>query len=285
MMPLASEDTTVSYTGYKSHDLLTVSNDAKTVKGLKKGYLTGILYGAPAETSGVMNTCTYSTPGCRAACLFTAGRAQFTPSIITGRINKTKWYHAEPTTFMDKLRKDIAALVRKATRDGLTPCVRLNGTTDIPKLAMQLADEFPTVQFYDYTKIPKPWLRTRSNYSLTFSLSESNEADAVDALQHGVNVAVVFAVRKGHALPTHYMGHEVIDGDLTDLRFTDKGTDDRAVVVGVRAKGKAKKDASGFVKLSVLTMARDKPELRWGSVKGLAGQYWNDVKGFVPNGR
>lgn len=241
------------YTGYKAKELLTVSGDAKTVKGVKKGYLTGILYGAPAETSGVMNTCPMATAGCKASCLFTAGRASFTPSIITGRINKTKWYHAEPETFIAQLRKDIARLVRKAAREKMTPCVRLNGTTDIPKLAMQLADEFPTVQFYDYTKIPRPWQRTRSNYSLTFSLSESNESDAREALAHGVNVAVVFQVKKGHVLPKSYMGHEVIDGDLTDLRFTDsKAKDGRAVIVGVRAKGKAKRDTSGFVKLESL---------------------------------
>lgn len=247
----------MSYTGYKADNLLAIGADAKTVKGQRKGYLTGILYGAPANTSGVMNTCTYSTEGCRAACLFTAGRAQFTPSIITGRINKTRWYHAEPETFTAQLRKNIASLIRKAERLGLTPCVRLNGTTDIAKLAMQMAAEFPTVQFYDYTKLPKPWLRQRSNYALTFSLSETNQNDAIAALAHGVNVAVVFAVKKGHALPQSYMGHEVIDGDLTDLRFTDgKARDGRAVIVGVRAKGKAKKDASGFVKLSALTGGR-----------------------------
>jgi hypothetical protein len=247
----------MSYTGYKAADLLTVDNDAKTIKSHAHGYLTGILYGAPAETSGVMNTCTFATAGCKASCLFTAGRAQFTPSIITGRINKIRWYHAEPETFIAQLHKNIHALIRKATRENLIPCVRLNGTTDIPKLAMQLAKDFPTVQFYDYTKIPRPWLRQASNYSITFSLSENNEADALEALAHGVNVAVVFKIKKGHALPTHYMGHEVIDGDLTDLRFTDgKASDGRAFIVGVRAKGKAKKDVSGFVKLSALTGGR-----------------------------
>ena len=243
----------MSYQGYKAKDLLTVSGDAKTIKGQTKGYLTGILYGAPAETSGVMNTCTFATAGCKASCLFTAGRASFTPSIITGRVNKTKWYHAEPETFIAQLRKNIVSLVRKAARENMTPCVRLNGTTDIPKLAMQLAKEFPQVQFYDYTKIPRPWQRQSPNYSITFSLSENNEADAREALAHGVNVAVVFKTKKGHALPSHYMGHEVIDGDLTDLRFTDgKASDGRAVIVGVRAKGKAKRDVSGFVKIESL---------------------------------
>lgn len=245
----------MSYTGYKSSNLLAIGSDAKTVKGQRRGYLTGILYGAPAETSGVMNTCLFATAGCKASCLFTAGRAAFTPSIITGRINKTRWYHAEPETFIAKLRHEIAALVRKAERQGMTACVRLNGTTDIAKLALQMSAEFPTVQFYDYTKLPKPWLRQRANYSLTFSLSENNESDAREALQHGVNVAVVFKTKKGHALPASFMGHEVIDGDLTDLRFTDgKAKDGRAVIVGVRAKGKAKKDVSGFVKLETLTM-------------------------------
>jgi hypothetical protein len=244
----------MGYEGYKAADLLTVSGDAKTVKGLKKGYLTGILYGAPAETSGVMNTCPMATDGCKASCLFTAGRAAFTPSIITGRINKTKWYHAEPETFIAKLRKDIAGLVRKAERENLIPCVRLNGTTDIPKLAMQMAREFPSVQFYDYTKIPRPWQRQMRNYSLTFSLSETNENEAREALAHGVNVAVVFKTKKGHALPASYLGRPVIDGDLTDLRFTDgKAGDGGPVIVGVRAKGKAKRDVSGFVKLEALT--------------------------------
>jgi len=137
----------VSYTGYKTKELLTVSGDAKTVKGERKGFLTGILYGAPAETSGVMNTCPMATDGCKAACLFTAGRASFTPSIITGRVNKTKWYYYEPETFKATLRKNITGLVRKAARLNLIPCVRLNGTTDIPKLAVEMAAEFPDVMF------------------------------------------------------------------------------------------------------------------------------------------
>ena len=125
----------------------------------------------------------------------------------------------------------------------------------------------------DYTKLPRPWQRERSNYKLTFSLSENNEADAREALAHGVNVAVVFQIKKGHALPSHYMGHEVIDGDLTDLRFTDdKAKDGRAVIVGVRAKGKAKRDASGFVKLSSLT-------------GGASGTRVTEVYEFVPSSK
>lgn len=109
-------------------------------------------------------------------------------------------------------------------------------------------NRFPDVPFYDYTKNPS---RARayaegklpSNYSLTFSRSESNEPVALQMLQIGVNVAAVFAVKKDEALPETWGGREVIDGDLTDLRFLDP----RNVVIGLRSKGKAKKDESGFV--------------------------------------
>ena len=68
---------------------LTVQN-AKTRKGEKLGILTGILYLAPANESGVMNTCASSTPECRHACLYTAGRGRF-DSVRKGRIRKTLW--------------------------------------------------------------------------------------------------------------------------------------------------------------------------------------------------
>jgi hypothetical protein len=104
------------------------------------------------------------------------------------------------------------------------------------------------VQFYDYTKVPKPWERTRHapNYALTFSRSESNEVACADALRNGVNVAVVFSTRKGQPLPATWQGVKVVDGDIDDLRFLDeKG----GVVVGLRAKGKARRPEvqGGFV--------------------------------------
>jgi len=171
--------------------LLSVSSDSKTVKGEKQGFLTGILYLAPSDSAGDgINTCAHASPGCRAACLFTAGRASFTPMINQARIRKTKQLFADRTAFVEQLQKDIVSLVRKAGRDGMTPCVRLNGTSDLPWLAQAMAAKFPAVQFYDYTKHPRPWTRTLPNYHLTFSNSEINDTDTLDALQHGTNVAV-----------------------------------------------------------------------------------------------
>lgn len=227
--------------------LLSVSADAKTIKGKKYGYLTGILYLAPSDISGI-NVCAKATEGCKAGCLFTAGRAGMFPKINEARIRKTRELFADRQAFLGNLRKDIEALVRKAKRDRLTPCVRLNGTSDLPWLALALADEYRDVQFYDYTKLPKAYTRTRPNYHLTFSHSETNLADCLDSLRNGVNVAVVFDTKRNRPLPDSWHGFPVTDGDTSDLRFTDA----KGVVIGLRAKGKAKKDCTGFVESSKL---------------------------------
>jgi hypothetical protein len=217
-------------------------NNAKTIKGEALGYLTGILYLAPAEESGVMNTCPKATPACRAACLYTAGRGPM-PNVIAGRMAKTLLLHQNRELFLDCLRWDIGKLVRRAAKLGLKPCVRLNGTSDLAWMAMAMAVEFPAVQFYDYTKLPGPWQRQQPNYRLTFSYSGHNLGEAQNALGHGVNVSVVFAVGKGEPLPLTWHGHRVIDGDAHDLRFLDEF----GVVVGLRAKGRARYQISPFI--------------------------------------
>jgi hypothetical protein len=184
-----------------------------------------------------------ATDGCKAGCLNMAGRAAIFPAIMHARIRKTKELFADRASFVSQLRKDITALVRKANRENMIPCVRVNGTSDLPWLASELSQQFPNVQFYDYTKLPYAWERLTSNYHLTFSHSENNEQECVQALNHGVNVAVVFAVKKGQPLPTSWNGFEVVDGDESDLRFLDKA----GKVIGLRAKGPAKQDCSGFV--------------------------------------
>lgn len=226
--------------------LLTVG-DAKTSKGEKLGYLTGILYLSPADESGIMNTCPKSTAGCRAACLYTAGRAAIFPMINKARQRKTRLLAMQPARFRATLRADISALIRKAKRTKQTPCVRVNGTSDLPQLALEMAREFPDVQFYDYTKIPQPWKRTLPNYHITFSLSEENAIDAITALQHGVNVAVVFNTKKSELLPNKWEGFPVVKGDVHDLRFLDQHR--MGLVIGLYAKGRARQDTGGFVQI------------------------------------
>jgi hypothetical protein len=142
--------------------------------------------------------------------------------------------------FYQLLYKDIEKLKRRAEKLGLKPCLRLNGTSDIPKLALKVARDFPELQTYDYTKIFKTLTADLpTNYHLTFSRTENNAGEWIEAMEKGFNVAVVFEKE----LPTKWFDREVINGDVHDLRFLDK----QGAIVGLTAKGKAKKDRTGFV--------------------------------------
>lgn len=227
--------------------LLTVSN-AKTSKGEKLGYLTGIVYLAPSNIVDGVNVCPFATSGCKAACLYTAGRGKFS-SVQKARVNKTIYFRDNQNLFMQSLVKDIKALERKAKRENLTPVVRLNGTSDIRYEDIKLDngknifEEFSDITFYDYTK---DWQRIDAlrgkwkNYHLTFSWAESkkNQREALKLIDQGVNVAIVF-----DEIPDKFRATKVINGDEHDLRFLDE----KGKVVGLKAKGDAKKDDSGFV--------------------------------------
>lgn len=221
-------------------------SNAKTAKGSELGITNMILHLAPGKLSG-NNACPMASAGCLAACLNTAGRGQF-DSTQHARIEKTKKFYADPNAFVNQLAIEIAALQRKAQRLGTLPAVRLNGTSDIRwelfsveyngETYPNLMTAFPIVQFYDYTKLPNR-RNLPNNYHVTFSLSETNDKHAIMALASGMNVAVVF-----DKVPDQWSGYEVIDGDAHDFRFLDK----KNVIVGLKAKGKAKHDTSGFVR-------------------------------------
>lgn len=239
--------------------LLSVNADSKTIKGTGRGFLTGILYLVPGMVAGVGNVCPHASKGCLAACLFTAGRAGIFKTINVARINRTRFFFYERRAFLAQLAGEIAAVVRKAEREGMRPVVRLNGTSDLPweKLAPDLFTQFPTVTFYDYTKNVRratAWANGEfpKNYFLTFSLSESNRDHAETAIAAGVNVAVVYdgpMVRnKPLALNNGMKPRPWFSADESDLRFLDRpGSDGRGRYGVLKAKGKAKKDETGFV--------------------------------------
>jgi len=222
--------------------LLTTQN-YKTTKGEKLGIMTGILYLAPAKISGY-EVCPRRSEGCTKSCLYSAGRGAFN-TVQKSRVAKTKMFFEQRDAFMDQLRKDIKSLVNKASKQNMVPAIRLNGTSDIEWTRLGIVDEFPDVQFYDYTKVLNRVTKERpSNYHITFSKNESNEVECLAAIKAGVNVAVVFDTKKGEDLPKTWNGAPVYDGDDTDVRFLDpKG----GYVIGLRAKGKARKDQTGFV--------------------------------------
>ena len=223
--------------------LLTLGN-TKTVKGEALGYQTYIMHLAPSTLSGY-NTCPMASKGCASACLNTAGRGRFTAT-QEARIRKTKWFFEDRQSFMLQLVKDIEAAERKAAREGFIPVFRLNGTSDIRWENIPITLDgatyhniftmFPNRQFYDYTKLANRNVKAL-NYHLTFSRSESNYVDVTTMMDTDTNIAIVF-----DELPATFNGRTVIDGTETDLRFLDP----KRVIVGLLAKGKAKKDTSGF---------------------------------------
>src|SRR6478736_7534739 len=168
----------------KGYHLLSVGGDPKTVKGQKHGYLTGILYLAPHKLSGLGNVCPHASKGCAAGCLNTAGRGQMSP-IQNARIRKTRLFFQDRLEFLKLLRFDLNLLKASAQLQGMIPCARLNGTSDIPWEKFGVMDEHPSLPFYDYTKNHRRMMtflqqgkfasaEIPKNYHLPFSRSESN---------------------------------------------------------------------------------------------------------------
>lgn len=261
------------------------TNNPKVAKGAAAGFWTAILHLAPADLAGRGTVCPWSTAGCRAACLNLAGRGgimkagETSNGIQAARIRRTRYFFDDRAGFLADLERDIAAHVRASRRAGFKPAVRLNGTSDIAweRIAPDMLRRWIAegVAFYDYTKskaraiaaararawadlpardkadparsMPDAW---PVGYDLTFSWSGDNAADCADVLTAGGRVAVPFAPKvptgTGEGAPVFCIGTgawEVIDGDASDLRFLDPvGT-----VVGLKAKGPAKRDRSGFV--------------------------------------
>jgi hypothetical protein len=247
--------------------LIRSGNNAKTVKG-DGVYETAIMYLAPSSLSGT-NVCPMAEQaGCIAGCLNTAGRGRFS-QVQTARINKTKRYLASRTAFMAELVDNLERFAAYCGRKGVKPAVRLNGTSDIQWEVAHFASRgdqrgsvfelFPEIQFYDYTKVYKRVYRDLpANYRLVLSYSEANPAyqDAIIAAakdNKAVNIAVVYRTKElrdglmtaGDRLEgeTRTTIRPVIDGDSDDMRFLDP----TGVIVGLYAKGAAKRDTSGFV--------------------------------------
>ena len=187
-------------------------------------------------------------------------KGENTNVIQQARIRKTKMFFEDRVTFMNLLVKDIELAIKQSARLGLTPVIRLNGTSDLAfekyevlrngQSYTNIFTAFPELTFYDYTKILGRKISNIPNYSLTFSAADGNDADVYKAIAQGYNVAVVFGLKKTEAMPETYLGRPVFNGDDSDLRFLDP----KGVIVGLYAKGKAKKDTTGFVKYPTIML-------------------------------
>jgi hypothetical protein len=187
---------------------------------------------------------------CMDACLKHAGRGVF-PNVKDARQRKTEWFMAQPTGFKVQLVSEIESLIKKASKQGKAVRLRLNCFSDIAWESeacvrngtgyLGFPQAFPEVEFYDYTKRANRLGKTPSNYHLTFSYSgvDSYAKQVEVAQKSGANMAVVFYKN----LPVTFKGKPVIDGDLHDARIDDP----QGVIVGLRAKGPARQDMTGFV--------------------------------------
>jgi hypothetical protein len=220
---------------------------AKTIKGEKIGYLTAIIYLKPDDIICSMAR----TAGCMIGCLQSAGRGAFN-SVQNARISKTEYFKNNQLVFMLSLCADIWTMARRADKLGLQLLIRPNGTSDILYENIIVWDNknifqlFPDITFYDYTKHPARNLtnKTAGNYDLTYSYSGlTPEKITHKGLlnPHNSRVAVVFM--KKADIPLSFNAWPVIDGDNTDVRHIEP----KNVVVALYAKGKAKKDNTGFV--------------------------------------
>lgn len=226
--------------------LIGVGSNPKITKGDGGEYLTGILNLFP----GAPNVCPWATKGCVDACLHTAGIRFYQPRKDFARRERLELFQSDRQVFLARLRRDISKLVIKASVLGAQPCIRLNGTSDISweRIDPQLFTDFSEVIFYDYTKgyhRCMPQWNLPDNYDLTLSYSGLNWDRCQEVLENGGRVAMVFGGvrRKDSFAGSFYKGWPIVDGELNDLTFS-RG---RGVILGLRAKGRAKQDTSGFV--------------------------------------
>jgi hypothetical protein len=252
--------------------ILNFDANPKTIKGQKFGYITGVLYLAPFDLSGFQVCPMADIAGCVAGCLNTAGRGGMARkdapiiahnvrenSVQLARIRKTRDFMNNRESFMQSVCNEIARKQRaikraakKAKKRAAKLVIRLNGTSDIRWENVRffwngktdtIFGHFPDLQFYDYTKVANRRISHISNYHLTFSYSGTTAFEpfvnrAVENYGTDCNIAVSFI----GGMPATFLGRDVINGDESDLRFLDRS----GVVVGLRAKGRAKKDNSGF---------------------------------------
>jgi hypothetical protein len=187
-------------------------------------------------------------------------KGETTNTIQKARIRKAKMFFENRSEFMADLVKDIELAIKQSEKKGLIPVFRLNGTSDLSfekyevirngKLYRNIFSAFADNIFYDYTKILGRKIAEIPNYSLTFSAADGNDNDVAKAITQGYNIATVFGIKKTLPMPDSYLGLPVFNGDESDLRFLDP----KQVIVGLYAKGKAKKDETGFVKYPSIMM-------------------------------
>jgi hypothetical protein len=180
------------------------------------------------------------------------------------RAERTRYLQEDRDGFLRQLCGELEHEQRKAETSGRRLVFRANTFSDIPYehptyhvfhrgRKDSIFGHFPDVIGYDYTKLSLDRIvNAPPNYYLVKSWSEKKEhqEDCIRALLQGRNVAVPFAGIDGgtgyrayeQSLPKvvtlHGHRFQVLDGDISDLRFEDAGPSraGRGHVVGLRLK-------------------------------------------------
>ena len=163
---------------------------------------------------------------------------------------RSDWYLSSPVEFKAQLVREIQLAVKASVKAGIPLAIRLNGGSDLDW--SDIYAQFPEIQFWEYTKRPElaVLIDTLPNVHVTYSHNERTTSRILGLiLDVGINVAMVFNVKKGQSLPPVVGSVPVIDGDLSDLRFLDE----RGAIVGLRLKKLKKIDrklSNGFIQIS-----------------------------------
>jgi hypothetical protein len=176
--------------------------------------------------------------GCLDACLKSAGRGAFN-NVASARQAKTDWFESDPVAFKEQLNKELTNFTKLCAKQSVKPVVRLNTISDVDWSDIMQAH--PGITFVDYTKIAKRLETKLPNQRLIFSYSGRSQyaGNVAKALETAAPIAVVFK----NGMPKTFLGRKVIDGDVSDWDNANAGP----VIIGLKAKGKAIKDNSGFV--------------------------------------
>lgn len=273
---------------YNTTSLLSIKENYITDH---EGYLIGTLFLAPqkniinAPHYGIdfdskllniskVNLCKKATNGCSTSCLYHQGitkNSAFNKNRIKqARLKRTLKFLVQREEFFIQLIKEIKALVRKATKKGLTPTLQLNGTSDIlwekesfsydEKEYKNIMVFFPEVQFFDYTKydIVKSRKKLPKNYHLTYSRAGKNKGKVIDDwkilssyLEMGIDVAVILSKNmKEHILNNStYNNYKVIDGDICNCRAYDifQREENKGLIIALEVANKTDINNSGFI--------------------------------------
>ena len=105
-----------------NYKLISVGRNAKTVKGDGDEYLTAILYMAPADNLEGVNVCAMAeVAGCKAVCLYTAGRGKMN-SVQAGRLRKTMLWRDDRQGFIENIAArypQVCQILREAWHPAL----------------------------------------------------------------------------------------------------------------------------------------------------------------------